>query len=161
MAAAPRRRNAPVPVAPEDGAIDTGILESLLGYHARRASLAIVGRFMEHMAPHGLRPVDFSVLTLVAGNPGITSRQICATLAIQPPNLVALVGSLQQRGLIERRPHPNDGRAVGLHLTPAGRELHDTACATASAAESQAATALTAREQATLARLLRKLYRDP
>jgi DNA-binding MarR family transcriptional regulator len=112
------------------------------------------------MAPHGLRPVDFSVLTLVACNPGITSRQICATLAIQPPNLVGLVGSLQQRGLIERRPHPNDGRAVGLHLTPAGADLHAAACATASAAEAQAAIPLTAREQDTLVRLLRKLYRD-
>jgi len=144
----------------DPGGVDTGILESLLGYHARRASLAIVGRFMEHMAPHGLRPVDFSVLTLIAQNPGITSRQICAALAIQPPNLVGLVGGLQQRGLIERRPHPNDRRAVGLHLTPDGKRLHGAACATASAAEAQAATALTAREQATLVRLLRKLYSD-
>ncbi len=145
---------------PGPGGIDTGILESLLGYHARRASLAIVGRFMEDMAPHGLRPVDFSVLTLIAQNPGITSRQICAALAIQPPNLVGLVGSLQQRELIERRPHPNDGRAVGLHLTQAGKALHNAACATASAAEARAATALTPREQATLVRLLRKLYSD-
>lgn len=140
--------------------VDTGILESLLGYHARRASLAVVGRFMEHMAPHGLRPVDFSVLTLIAQNPGITSRQICAALAIQPPNLVGLVGSLQQRELIERRPHPVDRRAVGLHLTAAGQALHQAACATASAAEAEAARALTPREQATLVRLLRKLYSD-
>lgn len=143
-----------------DNGIDASYLETLLGYNARRAALAVIGVFLHRMAPFGLRPVDFSVLTLIAQNPGITSRQICAALAIQPPNLVGLVGSLQQRGLIERRPHPQDGRAVGLHLTAAGQALHQAACATASAAEAEAASALTPREQATLVRLLRKLYRD-
>jgi hypothetical protein len=33
------------------------------------------------MAPYGLRPVDFSVLSLITHNPGITSRQLCTTLA--------------------------------------------------------------------------------
>jgi hypothetical protein len=88
--------------------IDTSYLESLLGYNARRAALAVIGVFLQRMAPYGLRPVDFSVLTLIAHNPGITSRQLCAALDILPPNLVGMIKSLDKRGLIERRAHPTD-----------------------------------------------------
>ena len=94
-----------------DTGIDTSYLESLLGYNARRAALAVIGVFLQRMAPFGLRPVDFSVLTLIAHNPGITSRQLCAALDILPPNLVGMIKSLDKRGLIERRPHPTDRRA--------------------------------------------------
>lgn len=138
--------------------VDTRYLESLLGYNARRASLAVIGRFMERMAPYDLRPVDFSVLSLVAHNPGITSRQLCATLGILPPNLVGLVTALEKRDLVTRLPHPRDGRAMGLHLTPAGRTLVQSAEQTAAQLEAEAASALTAAEQKTLIRLLKKVY---
>ncbi|MCU0763101.1 MAG: MarR family winged helix-turn-helix transcriptional regulator [Hydrogenophaga sp.] len=138
--------------------IDTRYLESLLGYNARRAALTIIGVFLKRMAPYGLRPVDFSVLTLVAHNPGITSRQICATLDILPPNLVGMIKELQKRELIERRPHPTDRRAQGLHLTPGGTRLQRQAQATASALEQDAAHDLTQAEYRTLIRLLKKVY---
>ncbi len=138
--------------------VDTSYLESLLGYNARRASLAVIGRFMERMAPYDLRPVDFSVLSLVAHNAGITSRQLCAALGILPPNLVGLVAALEKRDLVTRLPHPRDGRAMGLHLTPAGRQLVESAEQTAAQLEAEAASALTAAEQKTLIRLLKKVY---
>ena len=102
-------------------AVDTSYLEGLLGYNARRAALAIIELFVERMSPYGLRPVDFSVLSVIAHNPGITSRQLCKALAILPPNLVGLIASLEKRRLILREPHPTDGRAMALKLTPAGR----------------------------------------
>lgn len=138
--------------------VDTSFLESLIGYNARRASLAIVERFMARMAVYDLRVVDFSVLSLITHNPGITSRQLCASLGILPPNLVGIIGSLERRELIERKPHPRDGRAVGLHLTAAGQKLMQAAERTAAQLEAEAARRLTAAEARTLIRLLRKLY---
>lgn len=138
--------------------VDTSYLESLLGYNARRATLAIIGHFMEGMAGYDLRPVDFSVLSLIAHNPGITSRQLCATLGIQPPNLVGLVADLEKRGLVARLPHPRDGRAFGLHLKPAGEALAREAEQTAARLEAEAGASLTAAEQKTLMRLLKKVY---
>ena len=82
--------------------VDTSYLESLLGYNARRAALSVIEVFMVRMAPYGLRPVDFSVLSLITHNPGITSRQLCTALGIQPPNLVAMVNSLEKRELVEQ-----------------------------------------------------------
>lgn len=150
-----RSRPEPPPHVEE---VDTRFLDGLLGYNARRAALAVIEVFLERMAPYKLRPVDFSVLSLVVHNPGITSAQLCATLGILPPNLVSLVGSLEKRELIARLPHPRDGRANGLHPTAAGQKLLRQAERTAAELEADAARRLSASEQQTLIRLLRKVY---
>ena len=146
--------------------LDNGFLETLVGYNARRAWSQISTVFSERMAPYGLKQVDFSVLSLLAHNPGATSRQLCATLDILPPNLVNLIAALDSRGLIERRPHPRDGRAVGLYLTPAGETLTrgfvPDDCPFDEQAvvqlELDASARLSARDRETLIRLLQKLY---
>ncbi|HBH38527.1 MAG TPA: MarR family transcriptional regulator [Curvibacter sp.] len=138
--------------------VDTSYLEGLVGYNARRATLVIVDAFLRNMAVYGLKPVEFSVLSLIAHNPGITSRQLCSTLNIQPPNLVGMINQLQRRELITRRPHPHDGRAMGLHLTPAGRKLVKQAELTASELEEAATSRLSPAERKTLMQLLRKIY---
>ena len=140
--------------------VDTSFLDGLLGYNARRAALAVIEVFLERMAVYKLRPVDFSVLSLVVHNPGITSRQLCNTLGILPPNLVSLVGQLEQRELIERKPHPRDGRATGLHPTAGALKLMRQAERTAADLEAEAARRLSAGEVKTLLRLLRKIYRE-
>jgi DNA-binding MarR family transcriptional regulator len=134
------------------------VLEALVGYNARRAWLAVSTVFAERMAAYGLKQVDFSVLSLLAHNPGATSRQLCATLDILPPNLVSLIAAMDSRGLIERRPHPHDGRAIGLYLTPAGEALVREAERTVVELEAEASARLTARERETLIRLLQKIY---
>ncbi len=141
-------------------AVDASFLESLLGYNARRAALSIIEIFLDRMSVYGLRTVDFSVLSLVAHNPGITSRQLCATLSILPPNLVRIVADLDKRGVVLRKPHPTDGRAIGLHLTLEGRKLMREAERTVRDLEDAAALRLTISERDTLMTLLRKVYKD-
>lgn len=158
--------SAAVPAPPDSSAtaavaaeIDTSYLETLLGYNARRAALAVIAVFLRRMEPYGMRPVDFSVLSVVAHNPGVTSRQICAALDILPPNLVGMVKSLHKRGLVLRKPHPTDRRAQGLHLSAAGQRLYREAQATATELERDVASRITPEEQQTLIALLRKVYR--
>lgn len=139
--------------------VDASYLESLLGYNARRAFLVAGAKFTERMTRFKLNTTDFSLLSLVGHNPGITSRQLCATLAIQPPNLVGLVGALEKRDLLQRHPHPRDGRAMGLHLTAAGAKLMQDAERTVTELEAEAASALSAAELRTLLKLLQKVYR--
>ncbi|MDT7514120.1 MarR family winged helix-turn-helix transcriptional regulator [Rhodoferax mekongensis] len=151
-------RKVAVPEAAPVEPVDTSYLRTLVGYNARRASLAIIESFMVRMAPYDLKVVDFSVLSLVAHNPGITSRQLCAALSVLPPNLVGLIATLERRGLIERLPHPSDGRAMGVHLTPQGVELMAQAEQTAFDLEMDATSRLTDAERKTLIRLLQKVY---
>ena len=138
--------------------VDASYLESLMGYNARRAALVIIDEFLKHMAPYGLRPVDFSVLSLITHNEGITSRQLCTALGLLPPNLVGMINALEQRELIVRQPHPSDGRAMGLHLSAKGRKLMRKAEKTAAQLESDATARLTPAQSGTLIRLLKKIY---
>lgn len=140
------------------GAIDASYLEGLIGYNARRAALTVIALFLERMKPYGLRPVDFSTLSLIAHNPGVTARQLCHALGILPPNMVGLISGLEQRALIERRPHPHDRRAQGLHLSPQAALMMQDAERTAAELEQDAAHRLSPAEQKTLMRLLQKIY---
>jgi DNA-binding MarR family transcriptional regulator len=65
---------------------------------------------------------------------------------------------LEKRELIVRKPHPSDGRVVGLHLSDAGAKLMKNAEQTAKELENDAASKLTAAERKTLMRLLQKIY---
>jgi DNA-binding MarR family transcriptional regulator len=155
MSAATKTSFNPLPAV---NVVDTRYLETLLGYNARRAALAIIEVFLQRMAVYALRPVDFSVLSVIAHNPGVTSRQLCTTLGILPPNFVALLASLEKRELVQRQPHPSDKRAVALKLTKAGEKLMRDAERTAQALELDASAQLSAAERKTLMRLLQKIY---
>lgn len=144
---------------PRSDRLDTRVLETFVGYNARRAWLIVSEVFADRMAVYGLKQVDFSVLSLLAHNPGSTSRQLCSTLDILPPNLVSLIAGMDGRGLIERRPHPHDGRAIGLYLTAAGEQLVREAEQTVMQLEADCSARLTPRERETLIKLLQKIYR--
>jgi DNA-binding MarR family transcriptional regulator len=138
--------------------VDMSYLETLIGYNARRAALAVIGEFLEQMAVYDLKPVEFSVMSVVLHNPGVTSRQLCAALDILPPNLVGLIQLLETRGLIERKPHPYDGRAVGIHPTNEGEALMMKAEVTAKELEMNVGSKLTPNQVQTLVTLLQKIY---
>ena len=148
----------PVDPAPTVDQVDTSYLQTLVGYNARRAALTVIGLFVPRMAEYGLRPVDFSILSVIRHNPGITSKQLCSALNLLPPNLVGKIAAMDKRGLLVRHPHPSDGRALGLQLTPAGHALMHDAEQSAFELEREAAGALSASERRTLLRLLQKVY---
>lgn len=156
---------ASLPVSDADaaapGKLDTAFLETLIGYNARRAALTIIGKFLERMAVYGVHPVEFSVLSVIAHNPGITSRQLCACLGLLPPNLVTMLNQLEQRDLVVRQPHPHDGRAIALSLSPNGQTMMAEAEATAYQLEIDATSALTDAQRTTLKRLLKLVYAPP
>ena len=154
-AKAPAKRAATKPALKK---VDASYLQTLLGYNARRVSLQAIELFNERMGAHALSPVDFSVLSLIRHNPGITSRQLCASLSLLPPNLVGKITSMEERALLSRQPHPQDGRAIGLHLTSAGEKLMNKAERTVTELEAEAARRLNATEVKTLLRLLQKVY---
>lgn len=64
-----------------------------------------------------------TMVYLQQGGEGLTQRELARLMAIENPTLVRLLDSLEQQGLIERRPCPNDRRARRLHLTSDGTEF--------------------------------------
>jgi DNA-binding MarR family transcriptional regulator len=143
---------------PRSGDLNTEFLESLLGYNTRRASLTILSVVFERMASLGLRPVEFSMLSLIHHNPGVTSRRLSEALAIQPPNLVGKVANMLEKGWITRQTDAQDKRALVLSLTPQGLEIIKRAETLAEELETAASVQLSVEERETLIQLLKKVY---
>ncbi|MBK8082471.1 MAG: MarR family transcriptional regulator [Devosia sp.] len=105
---------------------------SLVGYRLRRAQLSVFHRFLMLFDDLRLRPAEYSVLVLIADNPGRKQTEIAEVLGIKRANFVTLVHGLAQRRLVERAASADDRRANALHLTAEGqafvvraRALHD------------------------------------
>jgi DNA-binding MarR family transcriptional regulator len=51
----------------------------------------------------------------------LTLRALAERLQADPPYVTLMVDDLEERGLLQRMPHPKDGRAKLVELTAAGR----------------------------------------
>jgi len=103
--------------------IDLGPLPGLIGYVLRRAQITVFQDIFRAFCAVNIRPAQFLVLTIIEHNPGRTQSQVSAALRIKRTNFVALLDSLESRGLAERRPAPTDRRSHALYLTAAGRTV--------------------------------------
>lgn len=92
----------------------------IIGYKLRRAQLAVFQDFLVSFAKLKVRPAEFSVLVLIAQNPGQKQTEIADQLGIKRANFVALMDGIEKRGLAERRKSETDKRSHSLHLTPRG-----------------------------------------
>jgi DNA-binding MarR family transcriptional regulator len=106
-----------------DAAIDLGRLPQIVGYMLRRAQLAAFQDFLRSYAEAEIRPAQYAVLTVIERNPGLRQSQVSTALGIKRANLVALLDSLESRGLAKRVPVATDRRSYALHLTDAGTAL--------------------------------------
>ena len=70
-----------------------------------------------------LAPMQAKALHELEAEQPISMRELANRLGADPSNVTGLVDRLEARGLVERRPHPNDRRITGLALTPAGARL--------------------------------------
>ena len=80
-------------------------------------------RFTERFAGLALRPAEFSVLALIEANPGSKQTEIADALEIKRANFVALIKSLDERGLTERHQPAGDRRSNALFLTEKGKDF--------------------------------------
>ena len=139
------------------GRMEEARLQKVLGYQLAQAALVTDAIFFEQVGtPFNLRPVEYTVLTLIAENPGGSLVRLARALSVTPPNISTMVDRLEAKGLIVREASEQDRRAHVLHVTGKGAELVRKATQKIVAAES-AALPLTAGEQAILAELLHKV----
>ena len=68
----------------------------------------------------------FTMVCLQRGGGGLTQRELAHLMTIESPTLVRLLDSLEEQGLIERRPCKHDRRARLLYLTNAGERFMGT-----------------------------------
>ena len=133
-------------------------LHFVLGYQLAQAAIVTNGLFLRHAGkPFGLRPVEYTVLMLIAENPGGSQARLARALAVTAPNITAIVDRLEAKGWIARSRSVDDRRSQALHATHKGEELVRKATQSIVDAERSALSTLTAGEQMILVELLHKV----
>ncbi|MGG7308568.1 MarR family winged helix-turn-helix transcriptional regulator [Curtobacterium sp. AB451] len=85
----------------------------------------VVLRISREIDPNGARSLDIVPLTgtealvmrWIDRNPGSTPSAVAEATALKRSNLSVAVGSLVAKGMVERRPDPDDARTVQLYST--------------------------------------------
>ncbi|MCW2757241.1 MAG: MarR family transcriptional regulator [Nocardioidaceae bacterium] len=72
-----------------------------------------------------LTPSQTSVLSRLAKDGDTSASDLAAAERVRPQSMAATLAVLDERGLLERRPDPDDGRRQILSLSRAGREFVD------------------------------------
>jgi DNA-binding MarR family transcriptional regulator len=138
------------PVTPGEIPPSVAFLLSRLGYEVSRD-------LGQALAGIGLEVRQFGLLRLLADQQGHSQRALGAMMQITPNRMVALIDDLERKGLIERRPHPEDRRAYAVTLTEAGSTALEQAFQAAFGVEAHTCAPLEAGEREQLLGLLRKL----
>jgi DNA-binding MarR family transcriptional regulator len=120
--AANGKRNANGKARLNDGGGEIG-LDALLGhagYAVRRFQIWIFQDFIRTLAAADIRPTQYSVLTVIGANPGLSQMAVAQRLGIERARLVHLLDSLEDRKLVKRVRSKTDRRSHALHLTARG-----------------------------------------
>ena len=113
------RRAPALPPAPTEP-LKLAELNDHVGYFLRRLQVALFKDFIRTLAPVDVRPAQYSVLILIAANPGRSQAAIGRALGIERARLARMLHELERRKWIERRAAAGDGRSHALFLTAAG-----------------------------------------
>lgn len=109
------------------------------------------------LAEHDLTWTAWVVLWVVWVWQELETRHAASEAGISKSTLTGVVGTLEKRGLMNRRTHPGDARRVLLTLTPRATELMSRTFPAFNQVEAKAVEALTAEETQVLTRALRKI----
>jgi len=150
--------------------------EILAQWHRERpdldvAALGLYGRLFrvvhlsedvlsEGLAPHGLQRGWFDLLVALrrSGAPyELNPSHLMRATMLSSSGMTKRLDRMEEAGLIERRPDPNDRRGTLVRLTRRGRSVADKAVETHVSNEERLLGPLTAAERRSLDGLLKKL----
>jgi DNA-binding MarR family transcriptional regulator len=108
-----------------------------------------------------LSPGARQVLAVVDGaSEPLEPSVIASRLLVTTASMTSLLDNLEKRGLIVRRPHPDDRRKLLISITPAAQSIVDALLPAMHARERQVMDdALSPNEQRTLLKLMAKVQR--
>jgi long-chain acyl-CoA synthetase len=99
---------------------------------AGRAVARLAKQLEVALGPLDLSLPQYRVLSLLRDGSSASS-DLARRLTVSPPSITAVVDGLVARGLVERRPDPEDRRRLAVLLTRDGQKLVDAADAAAEA----------------------------
>lgn len=109
------------------------------------------------LAAHGVSMWGYSVLLALDRSAIRTQAALAEAIGADKTRIIAILDELQQNGLIERVPDPEDRRARLLEITKEGRRRKDAVQAAIQTGEERWLGTLSASDRATFLRVLQEL----
>lgn len=125
--------------------------------------MAVTAHLMRQEADRRMAAIEgsvpeFLVLTAAAETPGLSQREIAERIGIERTTLSHHLDRFEAAGLVERSRDAKDRRILRVTTTAAGRRRAKTLMAIARSVEDDVREALSEKDAAALARLLRRVH---
>lgn len=94
-----------------------------------RAHQVVLNRLDTLLRPHGLTFARYEALVLLrfSSRGALPMGKIGERLQVHPTSATSIIDRLEAAGLVARKPHPDDGRAILAEITDTGRALVEQA----------------------------------
>jgi DNA-binding MarR family transcriptional regulator len=131
--------------------------ERSAGFLANHMARLFANALAERIKPLGLAPAQFMTLLALWEEDGLTQRELVQRLDVEQATMANTLTRMERDGLIERRPHPQDGRSQVVHLTAKGRGLREPATGAAGSVNAEALAGLSEEEHGQFLDLTRRV----
>ncbi|MEM8756112.1 MAG: MarR family transcriptional regulator [Pseudomonadota bacterium] len=129
------------------------------GYVANHMARLFAIGLQRRIKPLGLAPAQFMTLLELWAEDGLTQAELVERIDVEQATMANTLKRMERDGLIERRPHPEDGRARRNWLTPAAKALQGPATDAARAQNEAALGDLTEAERSAFLDLSGRIIR--
>lgn len=126
-------------------------------FQLAKASQAAAKFWTSRLAGVHVTAAQGMVLGFLHENDRVTSRELGERVMLDSATLTGILDRLEKAGLLERKSHPEDRRALSVCLTPQGNQLAENLVSLAVTANQGFLEPLTSEEQVILRLLLKKL----
>lgn len=98
------------------------VLDEQVGFLMRRAQQRHIAIFQRIMGDNGPTPTQFAAMSKLSAGEEISQNLLGRMTAMDPATIKGVIARLEERGLVERLPDPDDQRRVRVRLSAKGRE---------------------------------------
>lgn len=99
--------------------------DKTIDYILRTTWLAVTKMYNEQAAQFDTTMATGFTLLSIDPDEGTPSTSLGPIMGMEATSLSRILKTMEVRGLIERKPNPEDGRGVLIHLTDFGREKRE------------------------------------
>jgi DNA-binding MarR family transcriptional regulator len=97
--------------------------EPRISYVVARLERALRVEINERVRPHGLTTLQYTTLSILGRRGELSNAQLARRAYMTPQSMSEVIEALEQKGLVERTPHPNHRRVFPAALTQKGRKV--------------------------------------
>src|SRR5215475_11094037 len=97
-------------------------LSRRLGYLFKHAAMRLQELHAQLLTPFGIDARELGVLIVIDGHDPASQQQVAQRMSVDRTTMVALIDTLEGKGLVFRHPDPEDRRRNVIDLTDHGKQ---------------------------------------